>query len=99
MTRREITKLAEAKWGKRAVVKENRSAPTPAEREEARKLLTKLRENKTPENRRERDALLSVVLSHRYWIGEIHMLPGLGPCIGVRGHGDTWEEAWERANH
>lgn len=98
MTKSQAVKEAVKRWGKEAVVIDERKfASTPEEREAAREERKRLLATLTPEEkkarRKELDELLSRALRQRFKVG-YHG----GFFIGVRGTGDTWEECFQAAD-
>lgn len=98
MNKSQALKEAVKRWGKDAVVMdERRNASTPEERtaarEELQRLLKTLSSDEKRRRRHELDDLLYRALRQRFKVG-VHG----GFFIGIRGYGDTWEECFEVAD-
>lgn len=97
MNKSQALKEAVKRWGKEAVVMDNRIKTSAAERDAAREQRKLLLATLTPEEKKKRhrelDDLLSRALRHRYQVGKHG-----GFFISVRGYGDTWEQAFECAD-
>ena len=99
MNKSQALKEAVRRWGDQAVVIDDgkRNASTPEERKAAsdqrRHLLATLTSEEKKARRKELDALLSAALRNRYRVG-VHG----GFFIGIRGYGDSWEEAFAVAD-
>lgn len=95
MTKSQALKEARRRFGPDAVVlDERRLASTPERRAEAREKLKELNALCTThelrkQHRKERDHWLSESYRYRFKVAVHH-----GFCIGIRGSGDTWEEAF-----
>jgi hypothetical protein len=103
MNRARALKLAQEKWGHRAVARDaGRKASTKEHRESALRLLQQWREGKpipmTLKWRERHDELLSMALSYRYSVGYLIGDADTGILgFSVQGCGDTWEEACRKA--
>jgi hypothetical protein len=88
---------ARLRWGKQAVVRYNGKALTEPEKAPLRERYRALLAERTPENRQERDGLFSKLFTHRCDVGYVQSAMGI--CMfSVHGHGDTWEDAFARAD-
>lgn len=99
MNKSQALKEAQRRWGKDAVIRDDRrQQTTPAQRQAAREALFELRGYiVTNEDRRYfrtfKDELIFQSIRQRFSVG-IHG----GFFIGIRGTGDTWEECFENAD-
>lgn len=105
MTQRQALKLATQKWGAKAWTELNRRALVGEARAKVSEELKAHREAKPKhgepgwrEWRDREESLMGEVLRNRCQLGYTISLGGFGIGRAVRGYGDTWEEAWERAN-
>lgn len=98
MNRKQALAEAVKRWGKDAMIQDRpRCASSPEEREVARKQRKYLRDTLTKEDLKKRhkdmDELLFDSMRYRFSVGIFG-----GFFFGVRGSGDTWEEAFEAAD-
>jgi hypothetical protein len=105
MTQAQAFGLARAKWGKDAWTELRRDALVGEQRKQASADLKAHREKKPakvpgPEHRewlKEESRLFSRVIVDRCSLGTLIRIGGVVFARGVQGHGETWEEAVDRA--
>jgi hypothetical protein len=94
-------KEAIKRWGKAARVADHKQPSSQERRAEAHKQLMRLRglpdSERTKEIRKHMSDLTSIALYYRYSVGTIGGAGGFA-WFSVRGHGDTWEEAFAHAD-
>jgi len=83
---------ARKRWGKKAVVEKTGTEHSPESRAAAFQQRNEIPDIK--ENRKARDALLFKSCGYQYKVGVIVM----GLFFEVKGHGDTWVEAFADAD-
>ena len=81
MTRAEIKRLAKAKWGKHALVDENKRVPDPETREIIRREYMKLKDQE-PQAPPPTPAQLEYQRKHREWKEQMSLLRGR--CMGTK---------------
>lgn len=97
MTKQAAMKRAVKLWGKRAIIRDNglKGARTPEQRATAQARYKELRDTLSPDEKKARREELTMLMldgmRYRYDVGENI----LGLAFGVRGSGDTWEQAFE----
>src|SRR5438046_783754 len=101
MNRSQALNEAVRLWGKNAAVRDDGKG-RPSSPELRAKAAARLNEmnavkaTETKEQRKERMELLHWSGHYRYTVGTVMSLAGLGGFF-VRGQGDSWEEAFEKA--
>lgn len=93
MSKAKALKEARSRWGSQAHIEYNGRAMTEPEKRPLRERLAQLRAEDKRETWREREALVGVLLTTRCKVGHLSW------AYHVRGSGDTWEEAFEKADH
>jgi hypothetical protein len=102
MTKAQAMKLARGKWGELAELRHHPRAGTKATRDAAWAALREMDANKPTDKdalatwREERSRLVGQHNSYRYQIGVYGDSP-FGPILGIRGVGDSWEDACRMA--
>jgi hypothetical protein len=87
---------ARKRWGDRWHVQEKTNAPTPEQRTDARGLMLLNRDTKGVLDRVAVLEAQHVVLTYRCAVGYVTNI-GI-PMFHVQGEGDTWEEAFAKAD-
>lgn len=102
MTKSQALHHAVKLWGKAAAVQDYGQPSSPEKRATASAALDKMRAQKEPpggytkEQRKAKLVLVSDALYYRYTVGTVMSMAGLG-CFLVKGQGDTWEAAFDKA--
>jgi len=89
--KQELSK-ARKRWGKKALIQDNGKTSTPELRESAHKAKNAM--TRTKENSRKYDKLLMDSIRYRYSVG----YNAMGLCFHVSGHGDSWSDAFDKAD-
>ena len=103
MTRSQALKEAVHRWGKLGCVEDRgaKRASNEEQRNAARAERKALLDSLTPEEKKARreelDRLFSAAFRYRYTVGEIGGFPGFR-CFHIRGQGDSWEDAFSKAD-
>lgn len=99
MNRSQALKQAVGRWGKKAAVRDEGRKTSPEIRAASLKRLAELRampEPRSPEVRKEIKEHLGAGLDYRYSVGYVGGIAGFS-FFSVQGQGDTWEEAFAKA--
>lgn len=91
--------LAQARriWGKRAAVEDIKIVTSPEIRDKAQQEWLTFKHLKPSERPKNWQSIDSARLRYRFSVGSIDNVAGMFNVFHVRGYGDTWEQAFERA--
>lgn len=104
MNSKQAMTQARARWGKKAAVQDSGKETSEAIRKAASAEVERLRatltkeQQKEPANRKLIRDLSNVSCNFRYQVGSVQSIAGVFSAFLISGQGDTWEEAFARAD-
>jgi len=100
MNAKQALAQARKRWGKRAAVEDSKRESSSQIRDEATAELKRLKEikDRTPEQQTQYERARGRSWHYRYQVGEVTVVFGAFAAFHVYGQGDTWEEAFTKAD-